>query len=81
MKKPIWTLAWFNILAFLAYAALSYLLALLFSPEGGVTMAILGGAFAYGAANVHFVLWFTFYTRARNEAQRGLLGGEDELTL
>lgn len=81
MPKQVWMKAWFNLAAFLLYTAISYGLALVFSPEGGLNRAIIGGALAYGFSNVHFVLWFTFYTRARKEAQEGMLGGGDELTL
>ena len=44
-------------------------------------LIFIGGALGYGFANVHFVLWFTFYTRARKEAQEGLVSGQDELSL
>jgi hypothetical protein len=81
MQQQIWMKAWFNLVAFLLYTGLSYVLALVFSPEGGINQAIIGGALAYGFSNVHFVLWFTFYTRARTEAQKGMLVGSDELTL
>jgi hypothetical protein len=48
MQQQIWMKAWFNLVAFLLYTGLSYVLALVFSPEGGINQAIIGGALAYG---------------------------------
>ena len=75
----VWEKAWFNAVAFLVYAGLCFLVAGLVSPNREV-IPIFGGALTYGCFNVHFVLWFTFYTRRKKEAQDGL-GAEskDEL--
>ncbi len=76
----MWKKPWFNIAAFVAYTLASYALAAVFLP--GEAQLLIAGALAYGCGNVHFVLWFTFYTRFRKEAQDGV-GREsrDELSL
>ncbi len=69
---PMWMKLWFNLLVITLYVGLSMGLAFLFSPDNdAVSRAIIGGALGYGFGNVHFVLWFTFYTRIRKEAQDG----------
>ena len=77
----MWKKGWFNLLILILYTSASFGLAALFSPRPEV-VPIFGGALAYGCANVHFVLWFTFYTRERKEAQHGVgAEGRDELGL
>lgn len=76
----VWRTWWFNLIAFLLYCAASFALAVAITPAEDVSKYIIGGALAYGCGNVHFVLWFTFYTRWRKELQEGQLG-EDELKM
>ena len=78
-QHAAWKTGWFNTLTLLLYTAASLLLAAWFSPDWTTTL-VFGGALAYGCSNVHFVLWFTFYTRERQQAQDGLIG-QDELPL
>jgi hypothetical protein len=79
VSVSVWEKAWFNVVTFVVYALVCFLVAGLFSPNSEV-VPIFGGALTYGCGNVHFVLWFTFYTRKKKEAQDGL-GAEsrDEL--
>jgi hypothetical protein len=68
----MWKTWWFNVGVVGAYVAASWTLSSLISPpEHPMLVYVYAGAVAYGCANVHFVLWFTFYTRQRNEAQHG----------
>ena len=78
----MWTTWWFNVLMFLAYTAASFGLSWMIAPEELGTRVIIGGALAYGFGNVHFVLWFTFYTRRNKDAQHGKgADSVDELSL
>jgi hypothetical protein len=78
----MWRKAWFNLLAFVLYTAASFGLAVFFSPEIPYMKWVYAGALAYGAGNVHFVLWFSFYTREKHRAQHGLIPqAADELPL
>ncbi len=62
-----------NLLLAVAYTALAFGVALLMTDKDDTRLlAILTGSVAYGFANVHFVLWFTVYTRRKKEAQAGL---------
>ncbi len=77
---PMWKKGWFNLLLIVLYTALSFAFATWISPDFPYANLIYGGALAYGLGNVHFVLWFTFYTRVRAEAQHGMgYGAGDEL--
>lgn len=68
----MWKTWWFNILTLVAYTGASFLLAGVISPaDKAQLLYVYGGALAYGCGNVHFVLWFTFYTRERNQKQFG----------
>ncbi len=82
-KPAMWKTWWFNLGMLFAYSAASCLLAALITPpEHPMMLYVYGGAVAYGCGNVHFVLWFTFYTRERNEAQhRKGASASDELDL
>lgn len=79
----MWKTWWFNLGALIAYSAASFALAGAISPvDKPQLLYVYGGALAYGCGNVHFVLWFTFFTRERNQAQFGQSDtARDELEL
>ncbi len=79
----MWKTWWFNIAVLVAYSAASFALAAaISSPDTPQLLYVYGGAVAYGCGNVHFVLWFTFFTRERNEKQFGQgATASDELDL
>lgn len=81
MWSDVWKTAWFNIAVLVVYTLASFALATVVSPNPKATW-IFGAALAYGCGNVHFVVWFTAYTRWKKEAQDHV-GAEavDELTL
>lgn len=77
----MWRTLWFNLVTIVLYSAASFGLAAL-STDEFTTQLIYGGALVYGFSNVHFVLWFTFYTREKQAAQQYVgAGSQDELFL
>ncbi len=73
----MWRKLWFNVLAGILYTIASFGIALAVTPPDDMSRYIIGGALAYGCGNVHFVLWFTFYTRWKKEQQVGM-GSESQ---
>jgi hypothetical protein len=68
----VWKTWWFNIAMLLAYSGAGFALAGAITPDKAPQLLyVYGGALAYGCGNVHFVLWFTFFTRERNAKQFG----------
>jgi hypothetical protein len=78
----MWTTWWFNLLLIAAYTAVAFVISAMITPDETGALVVIGLALAYGFGNVHFVLWFTFYTRRNKDAQYGKgADSVDELSL